>query len=128
VTSATRRVSDARLAAAGVVDPHLRVTGGDVERGKPDPEPFRPRTQNPHPGLAAAGGAPAPVPAPPIAPEDSPAGTRSAMGAGCLTIAVAPENLHHELRGSAHIVLTSLEAVQVRVEDAELLIRLDPEA
>lgn len=128
VTSATRRVSDARLAAAGVVDPHFRVTGDDVERGKPDPEPFRLGTEILHAGLAAAGVAQAPVPAPPIAVEDSPAGTRSAMGAGCLTIAVAPENLHHELRGSAHIVLTSLEAVQVRIEDAELLIRLDPEA
>src|SRR5699024_7541613 len=99
-----------------------------VERGKPDPEPFRLGTDILHTGLAAAGIALEPVPAPPIAVEDSPAGTRSARSAGCLTIAFAPESPHHELRASAHIVLTSLAAVLGRVDAAELLVRLDPGA
>src|SRR5699024_7345900 len=114
VTSARRRVSDARLAAAVVVDPHFRVTGDDVERGKPDPEPFRLGTEILHAGLAAAGVAQAPVPAPPSAVEDSPAGTRSAMGAGGRTIPVAPESRHHGPRGAAPLVLPPLAALQRR--------------
>ncbi|WP_220458009.1 MULTISPECIES: HAD-IA family hydrolase [unclassified Actinotalea] len=41
VTSCTRDVAVARLAAAGLPVPAALVTVDDVVRGKPDPEPFR---------------------------------------------------------------------------------------
>lgn len=40
VTSATRRLGLARWAGAGIAVPEIVVTADDVERGKPDPEPF----------------------------------------------------------------------------------------
>jgi sugar-phosphatase len=40
VTSGTRDLATARLAAAGVPIPAVLVTAGDVSRGKPDPEGY----------------------------------------------------------------------------------------
>jgi sugar-phosphatase len=40
VTSASRRLAEARWSAAGLTIPAVTVTADDVERGKPDPEPF----------------------------------------------------------------------------------------
>jgi len=39
-TSANRNLGSARLAAAGIPVPKELVTGDDVKRGKPDPEPY----------------------------------------------------------------------------------------
>src|ERR687884_507283 len=39
VTSANRRLAEARLAAVGI-SPALLVSADDITRGKPDPEPF----------------------------------------------------------------------------------------
>jgi sugar-phosphatase len=41
VTSATRRLLLGRLAAAGLPVPERIISGDMVERGKPDPEPYR---------------------------------------------------------------------------------------
>src|SRR6202051_2873186 len=41
VTSATRRLLLARLKAAGLPVPERIITADDVERGEPDPEPYR---------------------------------------------------------------------------------------
>ena len=41
VTSATRRLLLARLTAAGLPVPERIISGEMVERGKPDPEPYR---------------------------------------------------------------------------------------
>jgi sugar-phosphatase len=41
VTSATRRLLLARLAAVGLPVPERLISGDMVERGKPDPEPYR---------------------------------------------------------------------------------------
>ncbi|HEU4635039.1 MAG TPA: HAD hydrolase-like protein, partial [Edaphobacter sp.] len=41
VTSATRRLMLGRLEAAGLPAPERIVSADDVERGKPDPEPYR---------------------------------------------------------------------------------------
>lgn len=40
VTSATRALATARLAAAGIVAPEVLITADDVERGKPHPEGY----------------------------------------------------------------------------------------
>lgn len=40
VTSASRRLAEARWRGAGVTTPDKTVTADDVSRGKPDPEPF----------------------------------------------------------------------------------------
>src|SRR5581483_4025442 len=40
VTSATRPLAEARLAAAGLPLPERWVTANDITRGKPDPEPY----------------------------------------------------------------------------------------
>ncbi|WP_233153305.1 HAD family hydrolase, partial [Kineosporia sp. R_H_3] len=40
VTSCTRLLAHARIAAAGLVAPGVVVTASDVTHGKPDPEPF----------------------------------------------------------------------------------------
>ena len=77
VTMSWRRLADAVLAAAPPGTFVGSVTGDEVRRGKPDPEPY----------LRAAdllGVAPSDC----LAIEDSPTGVRSAHAAGCLTIAV----------------------------------------
>src|SRR5699024_11398078 len=70
VTSATRRVSDARLAAAGGGGPPLPAAGGGGGTGRPGPGPLRPRAQRPPPRPPAAGGAPGAAPPPPAARGD----------------------------------------------------------
>ena len=40
VTSASRRLAEARWSGAGVRTPNTTVTADNVSRGKPDPEPF----------------------------------------------------------------------------------------
>ena len=40
VTSASRRLAEARWRGADLIIPHVTVTADDVENGKPDPEPF----------------------------------------------------------------------------------------
>jgi mannitol-1-/sugar-/sorbitol-6-phosphatase len=71
VTSGTRALAEARLAAAGLPLPAIMITADDVHRGKPDPE-----------GYAAAihrlGSAPGDV----IVMEDSPGGISAARAAG----------------------------------------------
>jgi sugar-phosphatase len=41
VTSADRRLANARLGAAGIPHPNVLVTSDDVQKGKPDPEGYR---------------------------------------------------------------------------------------
>lgn len=77
VTMSWRRFADAVLESAPPDSFHTLVTGDEVSRGKPDPEPY----------LAAAealGVAPGEC----IAIEDSPTGVAAALGAGCVTVGV----------------------------------------
>jgi|SRR5271165_1094280 len=78
VTSATRPLAEVRLRAAGLWQhvAHL-VTAGDIQRGKPDPEPY----------LKGA----ASIHLPPqdcVVIEDAPSGTRSGKAAGARVLAV----------------------------------------
>jgi HAD superfamily hydrolase (TIGR01509 family) len=76
VTGSQRLFADAVLAGTGLSFP-VTVTGDDVTRAKPDPEPY----------LLAAKLLDA-DPARCVALEDSPNGVASAAGAGCLVVAV----------------------------------------
>jgi HAD superfamily hydrolase (TIGR01509 family) len=76
VTGSQRPFVDAVLASTGFVFP-VTVTGDDVARPKPDPEPYRlaAKLLDADPGNC-------------VALEDSPNGVASATAAGCLVVAV----------------------------------------
>lgn len=76
-TSASRRLAEARWKGAGIAHPHATVTADDVERGKPDPEPFVA-------GARALGVDPTRC----VVFEDSAPGGAAGMAAGAAVIAV----------------------------------------
>jgi mannitol-1-/sugar-/sorbitol-6-phosphatase len=97
VTSGTRPLALARLAAVGIEPPAVMVFADDVERGKPDPEGY----------LAAARRLGA-DPAEALVVEDAPPGIEAARAAGMATVALPSTHAREEL-GRADIVLGSLE-------------------
>ncbi|WP_405994493.1 HAD family hydrolase [Streptomyces sp. NBC_00986] len=103
VTSATRRLAEARLAHAGIL-PKTLVVAEDVTRGKPDPEPYL---------LAARqlGVDPARC----VVFEDAPAGLQAGRAAGMITVALATTHQPHEL--DADLVVSDLSAVSALVSD-----------
>lgn len=106
VTSASRRLAEARLAEVGV-RPKTLIAADDITRGKPDPEPFL---------LAARrlGVDPARC----LVFEDAPAGLRSGTAAGMRTVALATTHDRAELTADA--VVGDLTAVSVQVRGSEL--------
>ncbi|WP_328441522.1 HAD family hydrolase [Streptomyces sp. NBC_00444] len=103
VTSATRRLAEARLDAVGIL-PKTMVTADDITRGKPDPEPYL---------LAARelGVDPAHC----VVFEDAPAGLQSGRAAGMTTVALATTHQAHEL--DADLVVADLSALSALVTD-----------
>jgi mannitol-1-/sugar-/sorbitol-6-phosphatase len=97
VTSGTRPLALARLAAAGVEPPAVVVFAGDVERGKPDPE-----------GYLTAARRLGVDPAEALVVEDAPQGIEAAKAAGAATVGVTSTHAAEEL-GGADFVLGSLE-------------------
>ncbi|RFA07404.1 hypothetical protein B7R21_14450 [Subtercola boreus] len=77
VTSGTRAIATARMAAAGIPAPGVVITADDVVNPKPDPEPFL--------RAAAMLGV---DPARCLVVEDAPAGVAAARAAGCLVLGV----------------------------------------
>lgn len=77
VTMSWRRLADALLASAPEGSFVASITGDEVRKGKPDPEPYL--------AAAAALGL---DPADCVAIEDSPTGVASALAAGCATLGV----------------------------------------
>lgn len=106
VTSATKRLMLGRLAAAGLPVPQRIISGDMVERGKPDPEPYRR-------GAALLGLTPADC----IVVEDAPSGVGAGIAAGCRVLGVLGTHQAHQLR-DATWTAASLDAVDVRL-DAE---------
>nr|WP_145483874.1 MULTISPECIES: HAD family hydrolase [Streptomyces] len=108
VTSATRRLAEARLTAVGVT-PKCLVSADDVTRGKPDPEPYL---------LAARqlGADPADC----VVFEDAPAGLRAACAAGMRTVALATTHRAEEL--DADLVVDDLAALRALVTDGGVAI------
>jgi sugar-phosphatase len=83
VTSAPRKLAEARIAAAGLPLPDLLVAAEDVERGKPAPDPFLL-------GARKLGVAPADC----LVFEDTLAGLQSAQAAGMASIVVTATHAH----------------------------------
>ncbi|GGV47115.1 phosphatase [Streptomyces longisporoflavus] len=100
VTSAGRRLAEARLAEVGI-DPQMLISADDITRGKPDPEPFL---------LAAAklGVDPARC----VVFEDAPAGLTAGRAAGMTTVALATTHTAGEL--FADVVVKDLSAVSAQ--------------
>ncbi|WP_241980114.1 HAD-IA family hydrolase [Cryobacterium glaciale] len=98
VTSCTRDLAFARLAAAGLPAPTHMITFDDVEAGKPSADPFLL-------GASRLGVDPARC----LVVEDTVAGLISGRAAGCTTLAVTGTQPLHELRAHADHVTSSLE-------------------
>ncbi|MER6163951.1 HAD family hydrolase [Streptomyces violaceorubidus] len=97
VTSATRRLAEARLDAVGIL-PKTLVAADDITRGKPDPEPYLL-------GARALGVDPADC----VVFEDAPAGLQAGRAAGMRTVALATTHRADEL--DADLVVTDLSAL-----------------
>jgi sugar-phosphatase len=102
VTSADVALSTARMAAAGLALPDVRVTAESVGASKPDPEGFLK-------GAAELGVAPADC----VVFEDSGAGIAAGRAAGMRVVGVGPRAALH---GPDAVVA---DLTQVRVEPAE---------
>ncbi|MGC9382671.1 HAD family hydrolase [Streptomyces sp. MH13] len=98
VTSADVPLSTARMAAAGLVQPDVRVTAESVGASKPDPEGFLK-------GAAELGVAPDDC----IAFEDSGAGIEAARAAGMRVVGVGPRAGFH----GPDVVVEDLTRVRV---------------
>jgi sugar-phosphatase len=83
VTSAPRKLAEARIAAAGLPTPAVLVAAEDVERGKPAPDPFLL-------GAHKLGVAPQDC----LVFEDTLAGLQSAAAAGMASIVVTTTHTH----------------------------------
>ncbi|MER6345455.1 HAD-IA family hydrolase [Streptomyces sp. NPDC001595] len=103
VTSATRRLAEARLDAVGI-RPKTLIAADDITRGKPDPEPYLL-------GARALGVDPAAC----VVFEDAPAGLAAGRAAGMTTVALATTHQAHEL--DADLVVRDLSALSVLVTD-----------
>jgi len=77
VTSATRPLAEVRLRAAGLPVPQNLVTARDVQRGKPNPDPYLM-------GARILGVAPAEC----VVIEDAPSGVRAGKAAGARVVAL----------------------------------------
>lgn len=114
VTSATERLTRARLADGGVPAPERLVAADHVTRGKPHPEPFLA-------GAAKLGFAPQQC----VVFEDSASGTQAGREAGCTVIATT-FSLPAEALGAAHYVVEDLTGVSAEVGAEGLRLRVTP--
>ncbi|MEU0588960.1 HAD-IA family hydrolase [Streptomyces sp. NPDC006132] len=110
VTSATRRLAEARLDAVGIL-PKMLVAADDITRGKPDPEPYL---------LAAR--ALGVDPARCVVFEDAPAGLAAGRAAGMTTVALTTTHQAHELH--ADLVVEDLSALSALVTEQGVEISL----
>ena len=101
VSSATRRLLVGRLQVAGLPVPKLIIAGDMVERGKPDPEPYRRGAELIHARPADC-----------LVIEDAPSGVRAGVAAGCAVLGV--EGTHPRqllLDAGARWVMPTLEGL-----------------
>jgi sugar-phosphatase len=111
VTSATTRLAVGRLAAAGLPMPDRIISGDMVQRGKPDPEPYRR-------GAELLGLTPDEC----VVVEDAPSGVGAGVAAGCRVLGVLGTHSLSDLQDATWIA-GSLEAIAVRVLQAGLELR-----
>jgi mannitol-1-/sugar-/sorbitol-6-phosphatase len=114
VTSSTHRLLLARLKAAGLPLPDRIISGDVVERGKPDPEPYRRGA-----GLLGFRAEEC------VVVEDAPSGVGSGVAAGCRVLGVLGTHSADELHG-ADWVVGSLEGLAVTANAEGLELRFAP--
>jgi sugar-phosphatase len=108
VTSATRRLAEVRLRAAGLPIPQHFVTATDVKRGKPNPDPY----------LMGAETLQVP-PASCIVIEDAPSGVRAGKAAGARVIAVRTTSNDAELaQAGADWIIADLSFLSAELNPA----------
>jgi sugar-phosphatase len=117
VTSSTQRLLLARLKAAGLPLPERIISGDMVERGKPDPEPYRR-------GAELLGFRPEEC----VVVEDAPSGVGAGKAAGCRVLGVLGTHSAAELAGADWVVgsLDSLEGLGVTANRDGLELRFLP--
>ncbi len=103
VTSATRRLMLGRLEVAGLPVPERIVSADDVQRGKPDPEPYRK-------GAELLGFRPQDC----VVIEDAPSGIGAGKAAGARVLGVIGTHTLEELH-EADWAVRSLTAVSAKV-------------
>lgn len=115
VTSATHRLLLSRLEAAGLPVPDRIISGDQVKRGKPDPEPYRR-------GAELLGVQPQDC----LVLEDAPSGVRAGVAAGCRVLGVLGTHSAEELRkaGTSWIV-SSLTNVRTESRGDRIVITID---
>ncbi len=114
VTSATRRLLLGRLRAAGLPVPELIISADMVEKGKPDPEPYRRGAELIHAHPADC-----------LVVEDAPSGVRAGVAAGCTVLGVEGTHPRAELLAAgAQWIVPSLSAVTAEWMDGTLRVHL----
>jgi sugar-phosphatase len=114
VTSATKRLAIARLGVAGLPVPERFITGDMVERGKPDPEPYRRGAEML--GFSATEC---------VVVEDAPSGVGAGVAAGCRVLGVLGTHSAEELRkAGVSWVVASLKDVKVSLAEGLLRVEL----
>lgn len=115
VTSATRRLLLGRLKAAGLPIPDRIISGDQVKRGKPDPEPYCR-------GAELLGVQPENC----LVFEDAPSGVRAGIAAGCRVLGVLGTNTAEELReAGAHWIVRSLTKVRTAAHDGRIAVTIE---
>ena len=115
VTSGSAELATARLRRAGLPVPSVLVTAGDVQRGKPAPDPY----------LLGAERLGIPVDRC-VAIEDSPVGIQAARAAGMRVIGITTTHAREELFQST-VIVDRLSALTITEADGQghcLTIRL----
>lgn len=112
VTSATRRLAEARLQAAGITPPSQMISGDDVTEGKPHPAPYLA-------GAARLGFRPEQC----VVFEDALSGVAAGKAAGCTVIATTFTHKAEEL-GAADYLLKDVTGVSVTSRADGLTLRL----
>jgi sugar-phosphatase len=114
VTSSTRPLAEVRLRAAGLPVPINIVTSSDVQKGKPDPEPYLKAAAK----LGFAG-------SDCIVVEDAPAGVRAGKAAGARVIAFFTTMPRRDLEAAgADWIVQNCADIAASVNDDGLLLRL----
>jgi sugar-phosphatase len=111
VTSATRRLMLGRLAVTGLPIPERIISADMVERGKPDPEPYRR-------GAGLLGLRPDEC----VVVEDAPSGVEAGIAAGCRVLGVLGTHSFDELH-AASWVAASLAGLRVTTDGDGLVLR-----
>jgi sugar-phosphatase len=114
VTSATGRLALERLRVAGLPAPERMISAEMVERGKPDPEPYRRGAELIHSAAADC-----------LVVEDAPSGVGAGIAAGCRVLGVLGTHKEDELRAAgASWIVRSLEDMSAQASPSGLTLSL----